>query len=225
MISRQQLKAAHAQRAEDAEQDKHRRSIERRFSAYADLLDKARFFRNALRPYGYQPVPQLAPKEISALARSAHAASPLAFLVVESRRTRVALGELVKAMSDIQGVLDDDGSDPADKPWPDLNERIKSALDKFEDSYGSCRSLSWRLVGVSVPALVGLLGLVLVAAPPQCPGAAVGLVAPGLGDDGPPELSQQLRNGDRDEAEGGGAAVAGALAGGGHGKGRHRRAG
>jgi hypothetical protein len=32
--------------------------------------------------------------------------------------------------------------------------------------YGSCRSLSWRLVGVGVPALVGLLGLVLVAAAP-----------------------------------------------------------
>jgi len=69
-----------------------------------------------------------------------------------------------------------------------------------------------------VPALVGLLGLVLVAAPPQRPGAAVGLVAPGFGDDGPPELSEQLRNGDGDEAECGGAAVAGALAGGGHGK-------
>jgi hypothetical protein len=134
VISRQQLKAAHAQRAEDAEEDKHRRSIERRFTAYADLLDKARSFRNALRPYGYQPVPLLAPKEISALARSAHAASPLAFLVVESRRTRVALGELVKAMSDIQGVLDDDASDPTDKPWPDFNERIKFALDKFEDA-------------------------------------------------------------------------------------------
>jgi hypothetical protein len=33
-------------------------------------------------------------------------------------------------------------------------------------SYGSCRSLPWRFVGVGVPALVGLLGLVLVAAPP-----------------------------------------------------------
>lgn len=88
VISRQQLEVAHAQRAEDAEQDKHRRSIERRFSACADFLDKARSFRNALRPYGYQPVPLLAPEDISALARSAHAASPLAFLVVESRRTR-----------------------------------------------------------------------------------------------------------------------------------------
>jgi hypothetical protein len=66
------------------------------------------------------------------------------------------------------------------------------------DGYGSCRSLSWQFVGVGVPAPVGLLGLVLVAAPPQRPGGAVRLVAPGLGDDGPAELSEQLRNGNGD---------------------------
>jgi hypothetical protein len=143
VITRQQLKAAHAQRAEDVERDEHRRSIERRFSAYADFLDKARSFRNALRPYGSQPVPLLAPKDISALARSAHAASPLAFLVVESRRTRDALGKLAKAMSDIQRDLDDDRSGPADKPWPDLEERIKSALDKFEDAARQELEVRW----------------------------------------------------------------------------------
>jgi hypothetical protein len=143
VISRQQLKAAHAQRAEDAEQDEHRRSIERRFSAYADFLDKARSFRNALRSYGSRPVPLLAPKDISALARSAHAASPLAFLVVESRRTRVALGELVTAMSDIQRILDDDRSDAVHKPWIILNEQIKLALDKFEDAARQELEVRW----------------------------------------------------------------------------------
>jgi hypothetical protein len=34
------------------------------------------------------------------------------------------------------------------------------------DRYGSCSSLSWHLVGVGVPALVGLLGLVLVVTAP-----------------------------------------------------------
>ena len=33
-------------------------------------------------------------------------------------------------------------------------------------SYGSFRSLPWRLVGVGMPSLVGLLGPVLVAASP-----------------------------------------------------------
>jgi hypothetical protein len=50
-----------------------------------------------------------------------------------------------------------------------------------------------------VPSLVGLLGAVLVAASPQCPGVAVRLVAPGLGDGGAAELSQQFRHGDGDQ--------------------------
>jgi hypothetical protein len=137
------LKAARDQRAEDAEQDKRRRSIERRLSAYADFLDKARSFRNALRPYGNQPVPLLTPKDISALARSAHAASPLAFLVVESRRTRAALGELMKTISGIQRVLDDDRSAAADKPWVDINNRIKPALDEFEDAARQELEIPW----------------------------------------------------------------------------------
>lgn len=62
-------------------------------------------------------------------------------------------------------------------------------------SYGSCSLLRrlWQFVGVGVPALVGLAGAVLVAASPEGPGVAVRLVAPGPGDDGAAELSEQLR--------------------------------
>jgi hypothetical protein len=67
-------------------------------------------------------------------------------------------------------------------------------------SYGSCRSLRLRqLVGIGVPALVGLLGSVLVAASPERPGVAVQLVATGLGDDGPAQLAQQFGDGDGDQ--------------------------
>ena len=58
-----------------------------------------------------------------------------------------------------------------------------------KDRYGSCRSLSGQFVGVGVPALVGLLCEVLVAASPERPGIAVGRVAAGLGDDDAAELS------------------------------------
>jgi hypothetical protein len=75
-----------------------------------------------------------------------------------------------------------------------------------------------QLVGVGLPALVGLPGTVLVAAAPERPGGAVWLVAAGRGDDGPPELSQQFGDGDGDQPEFAGAAVAGALAGGGDGE-------
>ncbi len=62
-----------------------------------------------------------------------------------------------------------------------------------------------------MPAFVGLLGLVLVAASPQGPGLAVRMVASGRGDDGVTQLSQQLRQGDRDQSERGEVTVSGAL--------------
>ena len=44
---------------------------------------------------------------------------------------------------------------------------LRSVLEIVRaDGYGSCRSLPWHLIGVGVPALVGLLGAVLVAASP-----------------------------------------------------------
>ena len=46
-------------------------------------------------------------------------------------------------MSDIQGVLDDDHSAPADKPWRDLNDWIKPALDKFEDAARQELEVHW----------------------------------------------------------------------------------
>jgi len=51
--------------------------------------------------------------------------------------------------------------------------------------YGWCSSLSRHLIGVGVPALVGL-------------------VAAGVGDDGAAELPEQLGDGDGDQLEEGG---------------------
>jgi hypothetical protein len=70
-------------------------------------------------------------------------------------------------------------------------------------------------VSVGVPSLVGPLGAVLVMPSPSGPGIAVVPVAARVGDDGAAELSQQLRDGDGNEFEYAGAAVRGALPGGG----------
>jgi hypothetical protein len=79
--------------------------------------------------------------------------------------------------------------------------------------YGSCRSLSGQLVGVGVPALVGLPRVVLVAASPERPALAVGLVAARLGDDGAAEGPKQFGDGDGDQLEDSGVLVASALEG------------
>jgi hypothetical protein len=43
---------------------------------------------------------------------------------------------------------------------------VPSLDAQAKQGYGSCRSLPWHLVGVGVPALVGVAGAVLVVASP-----------------------------------------------------------
>jgi hypothetical protein len=115
--------------------------MDRRFDAYADFYTKARTFRNALR-HGQQSYPQLPTVEISALARRAHEASALVFLVVQSRETSKTCRDLVVTMSEIQGVIDDD-SDPVDKPWPELNERMAAVLREFQAAAREELEVGW----------------------------------------------------------------------------------
>jgi hypothetical protein len=79
-------------------------------------------------------VPRLSAEEISSLARSAHDASSAVFLIASSPRTVHACKELVTAMSQAQGVIDDSGSEPSSKPWPELNDSIGSAVRNFEEA-------------------------------------------------------------------------------------------
>lgn len=141
VLSRQQMKDARLQRGEQDGRERHRRSMDRRFDAYADFYTKARTFRNALR-HGRQPSPQLPTAEISALARPAHEASALVFLVVQSRETSRACRDLVVAMSEIQGVIDDD-SDPVGKPWPELNDRMAAVLREFQAAAREELEVGW----------------------------------------------------------------------------------
>jgi hypothetical protein len=113
VLNRQQMKDARSQRAEQARLDRHRRSIERRFGACAKFGTHVRAFRNALRPYGYQPVPRL--------TNGRH------------QRTRPRCARyVVRTMSEIQGVLDDPAIAPDARPWPELNGRMGAAVRPFE---------------------------------------------------------------------------------------------
>jgi hypothetical protein len=50
LVSVQQIREARAQRQEAERSAQARRSLDRRFAAYADFLTHARRFRNAIRP-------------------------------------------------------------------------------------------------------------------------------------------------------------------------------
>lgn len=128
-VSRQQIKDARDQRIERAAAETHRRSLERRFSAYADFYSRARAFRNSIRSFSPYPANPEAVKRIDELARRAHDASALVFLVVESDATADACRYVVVIMSTIQGTLHE--SEPTTTDWSALNEEMRAATREF----------------------------------------------------------------------------------------------
>jgi hypothetical protein len=134
LVSRQQVREARRQRQEDDAREHRRRSIERRFQAYADFLTRTRSFRNAAETYYLQPSHRPSLAEVDSLLQSANDASALVFLVVESDETyegcRNALRALWKARAIVHGTEPDT---PAD-PWADLNTLLGRATREFQNS-------------------------------------------------------------------------------------------
>lgn len=131
VLSRQQIRDARQQRAEEFRRQRQRQSSDRRFEAYADFLTHALSFRNAIRGYREKRDPVFA-DAVNAIARSAHDASSLVFLVVESTRTYDALRNVVSTMSRIQGFLPDFGSPSTYDQWLELNNDMSHVLREFQ---------------------------------------------------------------------------------------------
>lgn len=74
LLSRQQIIEARAQRKDESESDRKRRSLERRFDAYSDFLRRARSYRNAVRE---SVITEATFPEADTLAQEADAAGSL----------------------------------------------------------------------------------------------------------------------------------------------------
>jgi hypothetical protein len=133
LVSFQQIREARTQRVEGERSDQARRSLERRFAAYADFLTHARRFRNAIRP-PHRPGSGLRVpiQEIDTLARSADAAGSLVFLVSESTQTEGACGTVMRTIGQIAGAIHEHEAAPDNVRWDELNEEIEQALRKFQ---------------------------------------------------------------------------------------------
>ena len=132
LVSLQQITEARAQRLEGERSEQTRRSLERRFDAYARFLTRARQFRNAIRP-PHHPGSRLrlAAHEIDALARSADAAGSLVFLVTESVDTDAACATVMRTIGRSIGVIHEHQGDPGAVAWDELNDAMEHALRNF----------------------------------------------------------------------------------------------
>lgn len=133
VVNFQQIREARAQRRKEERADQARRSLERRFAAYADFLTSARRFRNAVRP-PHRPRAGLRTPihDIDALARSADAAGSLVFLVSDSPQTEAACGAVMRTIGQIVGAIHEGEADPDGVPWDELNRAIEQALRNFQ---------------------------------------------------------------------------------------------
>jgi hypothetical protein len=135
LLNWQQMKEVRRQRQEDDAREHRRRSVDRRFQAYADFLTRARSFRNAVETYYLQPgrhQPSFA--ELDALLQSAHDASALVFLVVEGDATYEGCRNALRALQKARAVVH--GTDPAmsEDPWTDLSVLLGRATREFQNS-------------------------------------------------------------------------------------------
>ena len=134
LLSRQQSREARRQRQEDDAREHRRRSIDRRFQAYADFLTRARSFRNAVEAYYVRPGQPPSLAEVDALLQSANDASALVFLVVESEATYEGCRSALRALGDARAVIHGAAAGAAGETWAELNLLLGRSTREFQNS-------------------------------------------------------------------------------------------
>ena len=137
LLGQQQVKEARRQRQEDDTREQRRRSLDRRFAAYADFLTRARSFRNAVEAYYSRPGHGPALAEVDSLLQAANDASALVFLVAESEQTYDGCREVLRALGSAREVIHATAPGAAESPWTDLNPLLGRATREFQNSVRS----------------------------------------------------------------------------------------
>lgn len=132
VLSRQQMKDARAQRMENDAREERRRTMDRRFEAYADFITHARAYRTAIRPHSDRSSPTIPVDELDALARAADQASSIVFLVLQSKQTFDACRQILKAVRNAQDFAHT--ANPANMPdaWAEHSKTIANLLRRYQ---------------------------------------------------------------------------------------------
>jgi len=107
ILSHQQMKYTRAQLVDDDERRRSRRSVDRRFDAYADFFAQARAYRDATRHLPLTSGNELQLLRLDGFASSADTASSLVFIVLESQTTYRACWSVVAGIGTFQARVHD----------------------------------------------------------------------------------------------------------------------
>jgi hypothetical protein len=134
LLSWQQIRETRRQRQEEDAREHRRRSVDRRFQAYADFLTRARSFRNAVETYYLRPGHRPSFAEMDSLLQSANDASALVFLVVESDATYEGCRSALRALQQARTAVHGTDRATSEDPWTELNVLLGRATREFQNS-------------------------------------------------------------------------------------------
>jgi hypothetical protein len=129
-LSRQQIRDARMQRAEDDLRLKRRRSEDRRFDAYTQFSLALRSYRDIIRALEDQSMAEVSVGDIDALAKSVNGTSGIVFLIVESEMTYQACRAIVEAVLKAQTALNN--RDRSRALWAELNTEIAQHVRELQ---------------------------------------------------------------------------------------------
>lgn len=133
-VSRQQIREAGKQRADEALEERYQRSVERRFEAYSEFINCHRSVQHAVNSY-YSQVPGCpSVSDITALLQSANNASAMVSLVAETGRTNEACIGVLRALRETQRIVCDETRSSTDNPQSKLNIQMGRAMREFENA-------------------------------------------------------------------------------------------
>lgn len=133
-VSRQQIREARALRADEASQERYRRSVDRRFKAFSEFIIHHRAARGALLFYYSQLEGKPSLSDISKVLRSARDSAAMTFLVLETERTYKACRGVLLALEQAQNVVYGTAEDPSSNPGQEISFALGRAMREFQNA-------------------------------------------------------------------------------------------
>jgi len=133
-VSRQQIREARALRADEAVQERYRRSVDRRFKAFSEFIIQHRAARGALLFYYSQLDGKPGLSDINKALRSAHDSAAMVFLVLEAERTYKACRDVLRALDAAQSVVYENARRPSANPGDEINSALGRAMREFQNA-------------------------------------------------------------------------------------------
>jgi len=133
-VSRQQIREARKQRAEEVLQEPYQLSIDRRFKAYSEFINRHRSVQYAVRSYYTRGHDKPSTNDVEAHLQSAYDSVAMVFLVTEAQRTYDACRGVLSVLRQVQHVACENERDSNGDAWPKLRTEMGRTMREFQNA-------------------------------------------------------------------------------------------